>query len=262
MGKVVKIFLNQGFTPIDNSLFRRGTLLDFDCYIQRFNGFAILIESGTFIDDDIYQKLIKRDLQIYVENKNYDLYKKYREESLSKTYHLEENETMSFEDAVKNCINIYQIVSRAKSINEKLKAIYMSAKYLFDAWIKNGDRTLSGQGGNVNLLQDILNPQQLWVFDHNLALNPDEDLAKLATHHVFCGENAGVSLDDMVTKAEYETRIQRCMELLPHIIATIPESWIEEANSSRRDGKEVINDVISPILRKYNDPDFWSWITP
>jgi len=52
------------------------------------------------------------------------------------------------------------------------------------------------------------------------------------------------------------------MELLPHIIATIPESWIEEANSSRRDGKEVINDVISPILRKYNDPDFWSWITP
>lgn len=44
MGKVVKIFLNQGFTPIDNSLFRRGTLLDFDCYIQRFNGFAILIE--------------------------------------------------------------------------------------------------------------------------------------------------------------------------------------------------------------------------
>ncbi|MBP4034746.1 hypothetical protein J9889_23435 [Aeromonas sp. PrichA-15] len=133
---------------------------------------------------------------------------------------------------------------------------------VFDAWIKNGDRTLSGQGGNVNLLQDILNPQQLWVFDHNLALNPDEDLAKLATHHVFCGENAGVSLDDMVTKAEYETRIQRCMELLPHIIATIPESWIEEANSSRRDGKEVINDVISPILRKYNDPDFWSWITP
>ena len=66
----------------------------------------------------------------------------------------------------------------------------------------------------------------------------------------------------MVTKAEYETRIQRCMELLRHIIATIPESWIEEANSSRRDGKEVINDVISPILRKYNDPDFWSWITP
>ena len=133
---------------------------------------------------------------------------------------------------------------------------------VFDAWIKNGDRTLSGHGGNVNLLQDILNPQQLWVFDHNLALNPHENLATLATHHVFCGENAGDSLDDIVTKAEYETKIQHCMALLPQFIATIPDSWIEEANSRLPDGKEVINDVISPILSRYNDPDFWSWITP
>ncbi len=133
---------------------------------------------------------------------------------------------------------------------------------VFDAWIKNGDRTLSGHGGNVNLLQDILNPQQLWVFDHNLALNPHENLATLATHHVFCGENAGDSLDDIVTKAEYETKIQHCMALLPQIIATIPDSWIEEANSRLPDGKEVINDVISPILSRYNDPDFWILITP
>lgn len=133
---------------------------------------------------------------------------------------------------------------------------------VFDAWIKNGDRTLSERGGNVNLLQDILNPQQLWVFDHNLALNQDEDLVALAAHHVFCGANAGLSLDDIVTKAEYESRIQRCMEQLPQIIATIPNEWTAEANSSRHDGKDVINDIIYPILNRYDNYDFWNWITP
>lgn len=133
---------------------------------------------------------------------------------------------------------------------------------VFDAWVKNGDRTLSELGGNVNLLQDLINPQQLWVFDHNLALNPAQDLARLAAHHVFCGDNAGLTLNDIVTKAEYEARMERCMALLPRIIATTPASWIEEANAGRRDGKEVIGEVISPILGRYNDPDFWSWITP
>lgn len=203
MGKVVKIFLNQGFTPIDNSLFRRGTLLDFDCYIQRFNGFAILIESGTFIDDDIYQKLIKRDLQIYVENKNYDLYKKYREESLSKTYHLEENETMSFEDAVKNCINIYQIVSRAKSINEKLKAIYMSAKYLFDAWIKNKEEKYIPIKA-IDILSEelvsVVNQERITLSKFNDFLDEYDSLAahfvKVAFFASIIGSRIGIDMTD------------------------------------------------------------------
>ncbi|MGL6237802.1 HipA family kinase [Aeromonas dhakensis] len=144
------------------------------------------------------------------------------------------------------------------SVDQKLKTDIL----VFDAWVKNGDRNLSEQGGNVNLLQDMLNPLQLWVFDHNLALKPDQDMRKLATHHVFCGENAGVGLDDIITRVEYETRIQRCMEQLPQIIATIPDEWIEGANDSRNDGKDVINDIIYPILNRYNDPDFWNWITP
>ncbi|MGL6475224.1 HipA family kinase [Aeromonas hydrophila] len=146
----------------------------------------------------------------------------------------------------------------AISVSPQLKTDIL----VFDAWVKNGDRTLSAQGGNVNLLQDMLNQQQLWVFDHNLALKPDEDMVNLATHHVFCGNNSGVSLDDIVTRANYETRIQLCMEQLPQIIDAIPDEWIAEANSSRNDGKDVINDIIYPILNRYNDPDFWNWITP
>jgi len=121
MSKVVKIFLNHGFTPIDNSAFRRGTVLDFDCYIQRFNGFVILIESGTLLNEEIYKKLIKPNLQIYVENKSYTKYKLYHDESLRKIGDLSEEDTLySFEEAVKNCIDIHKLVLSTKAITEKL----------------------------------------------------------------------------------------------------------------------------------------------
>ena len=136
MGKVVKIFLNHGFIPIDNTVFKRDTLLEFDCYIQRFNGFVILIESGTFLNEAIYTKLISRDLQIYVEKKSYAHYKKYRDEdSFLNHAFSNENTVIRFEEAVKNCIDIHKMVSKQSDIREKLKAIYFHSKYLFDAWI-------------------------------------------------------------------------------------------------------------------------------
>lgn len=204
MGKVVKIFLKQGFTPIDNSLFRRGTLLDFDCYIQRFNGFAILLESGTFIDDAIYKKLIKRDLQIYVEHKNYDLYKEYREETLSKTYYLEDDDDeIGFEAAVKNCIDIYQIVSRTKSINEKLKAIYMNAKYLFDAWIRNKEEKyipIEAIDIIVEELVSVVNQERITLSKFNDFLDEQDSLAahfvKVAFFASIIGSRIGIDMTD------------------------------------------------------------------
>lgn len=39
MSKIIKLFLKQGFTPVDTRVFKLGSVLPFDCYIQRFNGF-------------------------------------------------------------------------------------------------------------------------------------------------------------------------------------------------------------------------------
>ncbi|WP_333804333.1 HD-GYP domain-containing protein [Sulfurospirillum sp.] len=204
MGKVIKIFLNQGFTPIDNSLFMRGTFLDFDCYIQRFNGFAILLESGTLIDDEIYKKLIKRDLQIYVENKNYNIYKHYREESLSKTYSLSDGDDfISFEAAVKNCIDIYQIVSRTKVINEKLKAIYTNAKYLFDAWIRHKeDKYIPIEAIDIVVeeLVSVMNQERVTLSKFNDFLDEHDSLAahfvKVAFFASVIGSQIGIDMSD------------------------------------------------------------------
>ena len=204
MGKVVKIFLNQGFTPVDNSVFRRGTVLDFDCYIQRFNGFVILLESGTLVDDDIYKKITKRDLQIYVENKSYNTYKQYREESLSKTYNLsEETDLISFEEAVKNCIDIYQIVSRTHSINGKLKAIYVNAKYLFDAWIRDKEEKhipIEAIDIIVEELVSVVNLERITLSKINDFLDEHDSLSahfvKVAFFASIIGSQIGIDMTD------------------------------------------------------------------
>lgn len=204
MGKVVKIFLNQGFTPVDKSIFRRGTCLDFDCYIQRFNGFVILLESGTILDDEIYSKLIKRDLQIYVENKSYNTYKQYREESLSKTYNLsEDDDYISFEEAVKNCIDIYQIVSRTNAINGKLKAIYINAKYLFDAWIRHKeDKYIPIEAIDIIVeeLVSVANQERITLSKFNDFLDEQDSLAahfvKVAFFASIIGSQIGIDMSD------------------------------------------------------------------
>lgn len=204
MGKVVKIFLNQGFTPVDKTLFRRGTCLDFDCYIQRFNGFVILLESGTVLDDEIYTKLIKRDLQIYVDNKSYKTYKQYREESLAKIYNLsDDDDFMSFEEAVKNCINIYQIVSRTHEITGKLKAIYINAKYLFDAWIRHkNDKHIPIEAIDILVeeLVSVVNQERITLSKINDFLDEKDSLSahlvKVAFFSAIIGSQICIDMSD------------------------------------------------------------------
>ncbi|MGL5949115.1 MAG: HipA family kinase [Aeromonas sp.] len=167
------------------------------------------------------------------------------------------NDSVGFASQFQRSANTLTI-EQARTLPAQLKTDIL----VFDAWIKNGDRTLSDQGGNVNLLADFMSERGLWVFDHNQALNPNQDLAVLATHHVFSGANAGLSLDDLVLRAEYEAKMEYCLTQLPQVIAELPQSWRDEANERQSDGQDVIEHIVLPLLARYNAPNFWSWITP
>ena len=204
MGKVIKIFLNQGFTPVDKSVFKRGTILDFDCYIQRFNGFVILLERGTLLDDEIYAKLMKRDLQIFVDNKSYQTYQHYRKEILAKTYDLSDKaEMIRFEEAAKNCIDIYQIVSRANTMNGKLKAIYFNAKNLFDAWIQHKEEKyipIEALDILVEELVSMVNKEYITFSMYNDFLDEKDSLSahlvKVSFFAAIIGSQIGIDMTD------------------------------------------------------------------
>lgn len=143
MSKVLKIFLNQGFTPVNQEVFRLGTCIEYDCYIQRFNGFAILIEAGTFLDEKMYQKLISSDLNIYVKNSDYSKYKEYANSIKSiKNYILDE---LSLEDEIENVEKLYKKLPKVSKVEEKLKIIYFVGKNFFQAWLKTKTSKLPKQ---------------------------------------------------------------------------------------------------------------------
>lgn len=145
-------------------------------------------------------------------------------------------------------------MAMARATPSQLKADIL----VFDVWIKNGDRTLSDLGGNVNLLFDTASVPPFVVFDHNLALLPEEGDIKIRSNHVFSGDNAGISLNDIATQDEYIERMVQAMNQLPQVIAAIPLHWREEANN-QLGGGDIIDDVVMPLLGRFEN-HFWRWI--
>ncbi|MDD2382680.1 MAG: HD domain-containing protein [Sulfurospirillaceae bacterium] len=134
MIRVVKIFLYRGFTPINNKIFKLDTTLNFDCYIQRFNGFAILVKSGTLLDAKILSKLAQKDLQVYVATNDYHAYKHY--------YHTHEDKkpqgithALNLEEEIAHSLSISKALAQQQEVYEKLKLIYSTGTNLLNAWL-------------------------------------------------------------------------------------------------------------------------------
>ncbi len=180
MRNVVKIFVNRGFTPIDNSVLKIGTSIDFDCYVQRFNGFFILIKAGTFLDEARYKKIISRPLQIYMKTSEYDKYKKYKAKNTNKKHFLLED--MTLEEAQEKCLEVGKLFALQSSVEEKLRTLYYLGKNLLGAYL-NEKRN---QKLPVKALEELVEMLALLVNENRVTLssfhNIIEDRYSLPTH--------------------------------------------------------------------------------
>lgn len=180
MAKVMKIFLNQGFTPIDQKVFKQGTYLDFDCYIKRFNGFVILIESGTFLDDNTFKKITDNTLQVYVEMKNHNKYKNYALENSSDIDISTSVQMIDFDAEVERCKLLHATLLEIEDTNEKLKTIYTNGKNILDIWIfKNKEKKIPF--GALESLADnlvtIVNKERITLSNFNSFLDKECSLS-------------------------------------------------------------------------------------
>ena len=50
MKKIRRIKITDAYKPMDMSIFKIDDVIDFDCYIQRFNGFVIILTQGTKLE--------------------------------------------------------------------------------------------------------------------------------------------------------------------------------------------------------------------
>ncbi len=167
MIKVKKIFLNHGFTPIDPSVFQENTCIAFDCYIQRFHGFVILVEKGTWLHGPIYAKLMRSQAKVYVENKQFMHYKQYC------ALHVKDqgaSVSPTLSEALASTQALLYRLAEAQTQTEKLNAIYVNARHLLGAWLRESQqKQLPTQPllGLAEALVEIANAEQTTLSSFN-----------------------------------------------------------------------------------------------
>lgn len=95
---------------------------------------------------------------------------------------------------------------------------------MFDWWIHNGDRNLTGLGGNCNLLWTPENDGELILIDHNLAFESDFLTTEFINLHVFADE-VSTLFSDFVSRDAYTKSFHFAMLKWSSIWDSLPKEW-------------------------------------
>ncbi|MBH0124911.1 HipA family kinase [Enterobacter sp. ESY66] len=125
--------------------------------------------------------------------------------------------------------------------------------YLFDRWINNSDRTLSPQGGNVNIIFDYRN-DSYYLIDHNLAFDQNDDDTSF-DYHVYAPRHRKWWFD-IVDRPQSEDELTRTKAVYPLCIGHIPDEWLPETEQER----EQCFTRIEELLNRNETEEFWSTI--
>ena len=204
MSKVLKIFLYTGFTPIQTDTLKLGTRLDFDCYVQRFNGFVIIIEKGTILDKTIHQKILNNNLPIYVQTKSYSMYKQY---TLNHNSEIEFSKVslsaLDLNEQIKNALDIKKSILKTSLPHERLQIVYTHAKNILNAWIAldiKKNIPIEALNYLVEILIEIISKEEITFSKFNRFFDTHDSLAahsvKVCFFAALIGHELGIDLED------------------------------------------------------------------
>jgi len=125
---------------------------------------------------------------------------------------------------------------------------------VFDWWVLNGDRSLSENGGNPNLLWSEAN-KSLVIIDHNLAFDPTVSLDSLIAGHVYGSSLVEISGDTKLQDA-YKRRLLVCLEKLEGIQDELPERWACVDDLQTFATELRFEDAMN-ALQRISQSDFW-----
>lgn len=123
---------------------------------------------------------------------------------------------------------------------------------VFDWWVRNEDRTLTGHGGNPNLLWDQ-DRKSLVVIDHNQAFDRAFNIQHFLELHVF-SEVAQVVFSDFLSRSEYQARLKAALVAYDNACSAVPAEWWSNADGVPIDFDRNAAHV---LLEKCTSEDFW-----
>lgn len=138
---------------------------------------------------------------------------------------------------------------------------------LFDWWVRNGDRTLTSRGGNVNLLwqpgalardeDDVrVATSQLAVIDHNLAFDLDFSARDFCLTHVFAADIAD-TFSDFVLRETYTHRLSAALPGLEDAWNNLPSAW-QFVDMEQTIPTAYPKAAVWATLQRVESPDFWN----
>ncbi|MBU0720547.1 HD domain-containing protein [bacterium] len=128
MKKITQVAITDSYKPINVSYIKVGDTLEFDCYVQRFKDFVIIISAGTLISEQDV-KLLKNTDSHYVKSTEHEKYLKLV---------ARDEDELIVENVVIDCDEIASGYFEQKdNVEENAKVIYFSIaevmKKFFDA---------------------------------------------------------------------------------------------------------------------------------
>lgn len=124
---------------------------------------------------------------------------------------------------------------------------------IFDWWVRNEDRHLTGQGGNPNLLWDMQS-SGLVVIDHNQAFDRSFSVERFLNTHVFAS-HWNLVYSDHFERSRYLTKLTASLAKLQNIRDNIPETWWFVDDGVPAD---ITWDEIITCLERCCSEDFWN----
>ena len=122
---------------------------------------------------------------------------------------------------------------------------------LFDCWAGNEDRTLSGFGGNPNLLWRSRD-KTLYAIDYNLVLQNDFDSQAFWATHVFA-KSARLEKLNATEQRHYQEQLNQALKLWPSFWQQLPETWLDENEST------AAFDAVAVLKQLQDDADGAIW---
>lgn len=204
MHKVVRRVINHEYIAIKPDIWIEGAVIDFNCYIKRFDDYVIIIESGTLITEELAVKL-KRNVQLYIEHRDTERMRGY-----TKRHGLNETDTVSnkirsVQEMIPIVMQLNQELQTCENFENQLQNVYQTTSALMEAIFYEMSEILPLNALDVcvSSLVHCLNFDEKNVIPMILRLMPEE----YTTHHhstnvaifsIILGKSTGLTKENIM----------------------------------------------------------------
>lgn len=204
MHKVVRRVINHRYTAIKPTFLVEGSVIDFDCFIKRFDDYVIIIESGTFITVELAHR-VKQNEKIYIltlDSEKVQIYKK--------THGVQEYQ-LSLKNVQQTALGVMDLKEKIELLptdEAKLETVYNTTALLLASIFEERDEKLPLEaiGICIELMIRCINSIDRDLMPKVLRLMPDE----YSTHHhstnvallsIILAKSIGLSQQDLLDLA-------------------------------------------------------------